>query len=257
MDNSQSALFDLAEPENTPLYEAQDFPFYHGAQYLAEHGFIADDWVPVLRPLDLKLRAIAIDLAARSSSGEHLLPAPNVMLRALQIPLAKVKVVAIGQDPYPTVGHAIGLAFAAEASVRPLPRSLANIYKELESDCGIERAAHADLSSWHTQGVLLLNQALSVSAGNAGAHLKIGWTEVIEAVVAALNERATPPVALLWGKHAQKMAPLMDRMPQLASAHPSPLSASRGFFGSKPFSKINRLLTESGEQPIDWKIPEV
>ncbi|WP_170184104.1 uracil-DNA glycosylase [Glutamicibacter uratoxydans] len=256
MDNSQSTLFDLSDPAGTPVYKASDFPFYFGAQSMADQRFIAEDWVPVLEPLDQLLAGIAEELARRSAAGEHLLPAPEVMFRALQLPLAEVRVVAIGQDPYPTVGHAIGLAFAADAAVRPLPRSLANIYKELEADLGIAKAAHADLSSWHRQGVLLLNQALSVAAGNAGAHLKIGWTQVIEAVVAALNERPNPPVALLWGKHAQKMAGLMDRMPQLASAHPSPLSASRGFFGSKPFSKINRLLAEAGEQPIDWKIPQ-
>src|SRR5699024_11134415 len=168
---------------------------------------------------------------------------------------SQVRVVLIGQDPYPTPGHANGLAFAAQASVRPLPRSLANIYKELNDDLGIAPAAHPDLSAWHERGVLLLNQSLSVQAGNAGAHQRLGWSAVVEAVIAALNQRENPPVALLWGRHAQKLAGLMDRMPQLASAHPSPLSASRGFFGARPFSEINRRLSDSGQPPIDWSLP--
>lgn len=256
MDETQPALFEHAQPPAAPLYEPEDFPFYFGAQSLADQGYIAEDWVQVLLPLDRQLRVLAEKLAAKSAAGEHLLPAPHVMWGALSIPQSSVRVVVIGQDPYPSIGHAIGLSFAADASVRPLPRSLANIYKELHSDLGVPAASHADLSSWHQQGVLLLNQALSVTAGQAGSHLKLGWTPVVEAIIKALNTRENPPIALLWGKHAQKMAPLMDRMQQLSSAHPSPLSASRGFFGSKPFSNINRLLTDAGEQPIDWKIPQ-
>lgn len=255
MDNLQPSLFGDPEPAPIPRYKPGDFPFHHGAQSMAERGFIAQDWVPVLQPLDDRLRAIAVELAGRSAAGEQILPEPHVMLRALRIPLSQVRVVLIGQDPYPTPGHANGLAFAAQASVRPLPRSLANIYKELNDDLGIAPAAHPDLSAWHERGVLLLNQSLSVQAGNAGAHQRLGWSAVVEAVIAALNQRENPPVALLWGRHAQKLAGLMDRMPQLASAHPSPLSASRGFFGSRPFSEINRRLSDSGQPPIDWSLP--
>ncbi|MFJ2620909.1 uracil-DNA glycosylase [Glutamicibacter sp. NPDC087344] len=257
MDNVQPALFPAPEPDPPVRYEAADFPFFHGARYLAERGFIAQDWETVLEPLNRQLRSIAGELAQRSASGEQILPDPHVMLRALGIPAAQVRVVLIGQDPYPTPGHANGLAFAAEASVRPVPRSLANIYRELKDDVGIPPAAHADLSAWHKQGVLLLNQSLSVAAGNAGAHQQLGWSAVVEAVITALNHRENPPIALLWGKHAQKLAGLMDRMPQLTSAHPSPLSASRGFFGSRPFSEINRRLSDAGQAPINWSIPGV
>lgn len=147
------------------------------------------------------------------------------------------------------------MAFAAEKNVRPLPRSLRNIYKELSSDLAVPEAPHPDLSPWHEQGVLLLNQVFSVTAGQAGSHQKLGWTPVVEAIIGALNSRKNPVVAVLWGAHAQKLSPLMGNMPHVHSVHPSPLSASRGFFGSKPFSQINRHLTDSGQAPINWKLP--
>ena len=254
MDDSIPALFDL-QPENpAPMLHAADFPFYHGAKSLASHGFIDESWVPVLQQADPELQQLAQALAARSAAGEQVLPAPDVTFRALTLPFEQVKVLIIGQDPYPTVGHANGLAFAAARHVHPLPRSIANIYKELQSDLGLAPAAHADLGSWHLQGVLLLNQALTVAAGQAGAHQKLGWAPVVKSIISALNQRPQPPVALLWGKPAQKLAPLMDRMQIFASAHPSPLSASRGFFGSKPFSNINRHLSAQGQMPIDWTV---
>lgn len=238
------------------MYEAADFPFYHGAQSMADHGFIAGDWVPALCEQDSLLRSLATDLAARSAAGEQILPAPEVMFRALSLPLSEVKVLIIGQDPYPTPGHANGLAFAANKQVRPLPRSLANIYKELQSDLGLEPVAHPDLSPWLSEGVLLLNQVLSVAAGNAGSHQKLGWAPILHAILTALNDRPRPPAALLWGKHAQKLSESLSNAVQLQSAHPSPLSASRGFFGSKPFSSINRLLSDRGQKPIDWSLPK-
>lgn len=238
------------------MYEAADFPFYHGAQSMADHGFIAGDWVPALSEQDSLLRSLATDLAARSAAGEQILPAPEVMFRALSLPLSEVKVLIIGQDPYPTPGHANGLAFAANKQVRPLPRSLANIYKELQSDLGLEPVAHPDLSPWLSEGVLLLNQVLSVAAGNAGSHQKLGWAPILHAILTALNDRPRPPAALLWGKHAQKLSESLSNAVQLQSAHPSPLSASRGFFGSKPFSSINRLLSDRGQKPIDWSLPK-
>jgi uracil-DNA glycosylase len=147
------------------------------------------------------------------------------------------------------------LAFAANKQVRPLPRSLANIYKELQADLGLDPVPHPDLGPWLSQGVLLLNQVLSVTAGNAGSHQKLGWAPILQAILQALNERPLPLVALLWGNHAQKLSGLLPNAVQLQSAHPSPLSASRGFFGSKPFSNINRLLSDSGQEPIDWSLP--
>ncbi|HAY44484.1 MAG TPA: uracil-DNA glycosylase [Micrococcaceae bacterium] len=255
MDNQQPALFEAPAPQPLPVYSATDFPFYFGSKSLASNGFIAEDWVSTLEPLDGLLQDIALQLALRSQAGEQILPAPEVMLRALSLPLAKIKVLIIGQDPYPTPGHANGLAFAAEKNVRPLPRSLRNIYKELRSDLGVPEAPDPDLSPWHEQGVLLLNQVFSVTAGQAGSHQKLGWAPVVVAIIAALNSRKNPAVAVLWGAHAQKLSPLMGNMPQVHSVHPSPLSASRGFFGSKPFSQINRHLTDSGQVPINWKLP--
>jgi len=251
----QDALFDAPEPPPAPVYGPADFPFFHGAQSMADRGFIAQDWVPALSKQDENLRQLALDLTERSSRGEVLLPEPKVMFRALTLPLAEVKVLIIGQDPYPTPGHPNGLAFAANKQVRPLPRSLKNIYKELEADLNIAPAPHPDLSPWQQRGVLLLNQALSVTAGKAGSHQKLGWEPILDALLSALNERPAPPVAILWGNHAQKFSPALSNLPQLCSAHPSPLSASRGFFGSKPFSETNRLLSAQGQEPIDWSLP--
>ncbi|UTT40356.1 uracil-DNA glycosylase [Glutamicibacter mishrai] len=255
MDEMQDALFDAPEPPPAPVYEPVDFPFFHGAQSMADHGFIAQDWVPALSGQDGNLRRLALELTKRSSQGEVLLPDPKVMFRALTLPLSEVKVLIIGQDPYPTPGHPNGLAFAANKQLRPLPRSLGNIYKELESDLGISPAPHPDLGPWLQRGVLLLNQALSVAAGKAGSHQKLGWEPILASVFAALNTRDNPPVAILWGNHAQKFDADLGNLPQLRSAHPSPLSASRGFFGSKPFSQANRLLSEQGQEPIDWSLP--
>ncbi|PJJ42855.1 uracil-DNA glycosylase [Glutamicibacter mysorens] len=255
MDDMQPALFDAPEPAATPVYDAADFPFYHGAKSMADHGFIAVDWVPALSRQDSLLRRLATDLAARSAAGEQILPAPEVMFRALSLPLSEVKVLIIGQDPYPTPGHPNGLAFAANKQVRPLPRSLANIYKELQADLGLDPVPHPDLGPWLSQGVLLLNQVLSVTAGNAGSHQKLGWAPILQAILQALDERPLPLVALLWGNQAQKLSGSLPNAVQLQSAHPSPLSASRGFFGSKPFSNINRLLSDSGQEPIDWSLP--
>lgn len=255
MDNPQQTLFDQADfSPNNPL-QATDFPFYYGVAHLAELRLIAGDWVPALRAVDAQLRQLATALAERSAAGERILPRPENILRALQLPLHEVKVLILGQDPYPTPGHGNGLAFAAERHVRPLPRSLSNIYKELESDLGIPPAAHPDLSVWHQRGVLLLNQVLTVTAGQAGSHQKLGWQPIVEAILRALNERVEPVVSILWGAKAQALAPLLSRSIQIRSAHPSPLSASRGFFGSRPFSATNQALARLGREPIDWKIP--
>ncbi|WP_235026478.1 uracil-DNA glycosylase [Glutamicibacter sp. JC586] len=255
MDEMQQALFDAPPPPKLPVYVPEEFPFFHGAQSMSETGFIASDWVSTLSTVDKNLRELAIELAARSTQGEVILPEPKVMFRALTLPLAKVKVLIIGQDPYPTPGHANGLAFAANKNVRPLPRSLNNIYTELHTDLGITPAPHPDLSAWQDQGVLLLNQVLTVAAGHAAAHQKIGWSPVLEAILTAINDRATPPVSILWGNHAQKHSALLSNTPQIRTAHPSPLSASRGFFGSKPFSETNRLLSLQGQEPINWSLP--
>jgi uracil-DNA glycosylase len=186
--------------------------------------------------------------------GEQYLPARPDVLRAFRDPFDSVRVLVVGQDPYPTPGHPIGLSFAVERHVRPLPRSLVNIYRELESDLGIPPAAHGDLSAWSAQGVLLLNRVLTVAPGSPASHQGRGWEQVTERAIRALAARGGPLVAILWGKHAEKLVPMLGGVPSIVSAHPSPLSARRGFFGSKPFSRANALLAEQGAEAVDWRV---
>jgi uracil-DNA glycosylase len=168
--------------------------------------------------------------------------------------MADARLLIVGQDPYPTPGHAIGLAFAVDRAVRPVPRSLQNIYRELHDDLGIAPPAHGDLSRWAESGVVLLNRVLTVRPGASGSHRRKGWEAVTEAAIRALVARGGPLVAILWGNDAASLRPLLGATPVIASAHPSPLSASRGFFGSRPFSRANKLLVEQGAEPIDWSL---
>lgn len=221
------------------------------------------DWLPVLSLWEPKLadihRKIAInydDAAHFNGSSSAFLPAADRIFAALSLAPADIRAVIVGQDPYPTPGHAIGLAFATEQHVRPLPRSLNNIYQELHSDLGIQPASHGDLSAWAEQGVLLLNRVLTVAPGQAGSHQKLGWEAITSAIIETVVSMQQPLVGILWGKPAQSLAPLFGNVPLIESAHPSPLSARRGFFGSRPFSRTNALLQEQGAQPIDWRIPE-
>lgn len=193
-------------------------------------------------------------LRAENASGITHLPAPSNILRAFRQPLESVKVVIVGQDPYPTPGHAVGWAFAVDERVRPLPRSLQNIYTELRDDLGIEPGEHGDLSRWVDNGVLLLNRVLTVRAGEAGSHRGIGWEAVTASALEALGRRGGPLVAILWGNDAATAAPLLGDVPIISSAHPSPLSARRGFFGSRPFSRANELLAQQGTAPIEWRV---
>ena len=188
------------------------------------------------------------------AAGRGYLPAGDHVLRAFERPLSDVKVLITGQDPYPTPGHPIGLSFAVDRDVRPLPRSLGNIYAELESDLGIPPAPHGDLTAWSDQGVLLLNRVLTVRPGEAGSHRRWGWEQVTELAIRALVARDRPLVAILWGKDAANLQPLLGDTPVIVSAHPSPLSARRGFFGSRPFSRANALLEGLGASPVDWRI---
>lgn len=220
---------------------------------LAASGLIDRGWAQALAPVADDIAALGERLRAEENSGY--LPAGEHVLRAFQRPLADVKVLVVGQDPYPTPAHAIGLSFAVERHVRPLPRSLGNIYRELDDDLGITPAPHGDLSAWSEQGVLLLNRVLTVAPRAAGSHRGWGWEAVTDAAIRALVARGTPLVAVLWGNDALKLRPLLGDTPVVASAHPSPLSARRGFFGSKPFSRVNELLREQGAQPVDWRIP--
>lgn len=216
---------------------------------------IAPDWAEALSPAEQQIHALGDFLREEAASGRGYLPHGEHVLRAFTRPLAEVKVLIVGQDPYPTPGHPIGLSFAVEEHVRPLPRSLANIYSELQADLGIPPAAHGDLTAWQEQGVLLLNRVLTVRPGSPGSHRRRGWEEITELAIRALVARGGPLVALLWGKDAQSLVPMLGAVPYVASPHPSPLSASRGFFGSRPFSRVNELLAQQGGQQIDWQIP--
>ena len=215
---------------------------------------IAPDWAEALRPVENRLHEIGGFLREEVRAGRGYLPAGEAVLRAFTRPMSEVRVLIVGQDPYPTPGHPIGLSFAVERHVRPLPRSLTNIYKELESDLGIAPAAHGDLSSWQDQGVLLLNRVLTVAPGAPASHRRRGWEETTEHAIRALVSRGGPLAAILWGRDAQSLIPLLGEVPHVASPHPSPLSASRGFFGSRPFSQVNALLEAQGAGPVDWRI---
>jgi uracil-DNA glycosylase len=212
-------------------------------------------WAAALEPVADRIAAMGDFLRAELAAGRRYLPEGVNVLRAFTAPFDRARVLIVGQDPYPTPGHPIGLSFAVDRHVRPIPRSLANIYKELHDDLGIPPAAHGDLTGWADQGVLLLNRVLTVQAGNSGSHRGKGWEEVTQAAIEALVARGTPLVAILWGRDAGTLRPLLGDTPVIASAHPSPLSASSGFFGSKPFSRANELLAAAGADPIDWRLP--
>lgn len=193
-------------------------------------------------------------LRAELAAGRGYLPAGDKVLRAFSRPLAAVRVLVVGQDPYPTPGHAVGLSFSVAPAVRPLPRSLVNIFTELQADLGIPAAACGDLSPWFDQGVLLLNRVLTVRPGAPGSHRGKGWEEVTECAIEALAARGGPLVAILWGRDAQSLTPRLQGIPVITSAHPSPMSAHAGFFGSRPFSRTNAALAGQGAQPIDWRL---
>ena len=221
---------------------------------LAADGEIDRGWADALADVQPTISGIGDFLRAEHEEGRASLPEGRNVLRAFRQPLDQVRVLIVGQDPYPTPGHPIGLSFAVERHVRPLPRSLANIYRELNDDLGIPPAEHGDLTSWSESGVLLLNRVLTVAPGASGSHRGIGWEKVTDAAIAALAHRGGPLVAILWGNDAQKLRPALGAVPVIASAHPSPLSASRGFFGSRPFSRANDLLEQAGGDPIDWRV---
>lgn len=224
-------------------------------QGLVERGLVAPDWAEALSPVDERIGALGRFLRAEIAAGRGYLPAGEHVMRAFARPLGDVRVLVVGQDPYPTPGHPIGLSFAVAPDVRPVPRSLANIYAELNTDLGLAPVAHGDLSAWADQGVMLLNRVLTVGPGAAASHRGRGWEAVTECAITALAARGGPCAAILWGRDAQSLKPMLGSIPWVESAHPSPLSASRGFFGSRPFSRVNRLLADQGAGPIDWALP--
>ncbi|MEU4684419.1 uracil-DNA glycosylase [Streptomyces xinghaiensis] len=212
-------------------------------------------WAKALDPVAGQIAAMGDFLRAEIAAGRTYLPAGPNVLRAFQQPFDEVRVLIVGQDPYPTPGHAVGLSFSVAPEVRPLPGSLENIFRELRSDLGVERPSSGDLTPWTRQGVLLLNRALTTAPRRPAAHRGKGWEAVTEQAIRALAERGRPLVAILWGRDARTVRPLLGPLPAVESAHPSPMSADRGFFGSRPFSRANDLLVQQGGQPVDWRLP--
>jgi len=211
---------------------------------------VAPDWVPVLDEVAPTLATLGAFLREEIAAGRGYLPASDAILRAFTTPLADVRVLIVGQDPYPTPGDPVGLSFSVPRG-RPMPRSLANIAKELLADTG-ETLATGDLSSWKDQGVMLLNRVLTVRPSAPGSHRGQGWEDVTEHAIRALAARGGPLVAVLWGRDARNLRPLLGEIPAIESPHPSPLSASSGFFGSRPFSRTNAALDAHGAAPIRW-----
>lgn len=213
---------------------------------------IAPDWASELADIEPQIHTMGDWLRAELSAGRPYLPSGQSVLRAFTLPLAQVRVLVVGQDPYPTPGHPVGLSFSVGADVTPLPASLRNMYKELSDDLGIAPPPNGDLTPWFTQGVLLLNRVLTVQPGSPGSHRGKGWEAITQRAIEVLAARGGPLVTVLWGRDARNLKPLLGNIPVVESAHPSPLSASAGFFGSRPYSRVNALLTEQGAAPIRW-----
>lgn len=225
-----------------------------GLRELAADGLIHESWAEALEPVAPDIARMGEFLRSEVAAGQQYLPSGDRVLRAFAAPLDDVRVLIVGQDPYPTPGHPIGLSFAVEEHVRPLPRSLQNIYRELRDDLGIEPPVHGDLGDWSRNGVMLLNRVLTVRPGAPASHRGKGWERVTDHAIRVLVARKTPLVAILWGRDAQSLKPMLGDTPVVESVHPSPLSASRGFFGSRPFSRANALLEQRGGQPVDWRL---
>ena len=217
-------------------------------------AIIDEQSAEALSPVEPVIREMGDFLRAELKAGREYLPAGENILRAFTYPLDEVKVLIVGQDPYPTKGHPVGLSFSVDPDVRPIPRSLTNIYRELHDDLGMDIPSNGDLTPWCDQGVMLLNRVLTVHRGNAASHRGKGWEKVTDHAIRTLVARNKPLVAILWGRPAQELKPLLGTTPIVMSPHPSPLSASRGFFGSKPFSRANQLLEDQGATPVDWSL---
>lgn len=221
---------------------------------LVDRGLMAADWAEALTPVEDRIAAMGDFLRAELAAGRRYQPSGEQVLRAFQRPLADVRVLIVGQDPYPNPDHPVGLSFSVPREVTPLPPSLANMYAELATDLGIPPAPHGDLTAWAEQGVMLLNRVLTVEPGRSNSHKGKGWEAVTEHAIRVLAARGGPLVAVLWGNDARRLAPWLEGVPRVESAHPSPLSAYRGFFGSKPYSQVNQLLAEQGGEAVDWQI---
>lgn len=216
---------------------------------------VGPGWAPALAPVEDRIRAMGEFLRAESAAGRGFLPGGERIFAAFQQPFERVRVLILGQDPYPTPGHPIGLCFSVGPDVRPLPKSLDNIFREYVDDLGHPPPATGDLTPWVDQGVLLLNRCLTVQPGRPASHRGKGWEEVTSRAIEALVARDQPLVALLWGRDARSLAPVVGPDMCIQSPHPSPLSASKGFLGSRPFSRANELLARHGAEPVDWRLP--
>jgi uracil-DNA glycosylase len=218
-------------------------------------GVVEEGWARALEPIADRIRALGDFLREEQAAGRRFLPRGDRIFSAFRVPLDEVRVLVVGQDPYPTPGHPIGLCFSIAADVQPLPKSLQNIFREYQDDLGLPPPSSGDLNPWVDQGVMLLNRVLTVRAGSPRSHRGRGWEEVTEHAIRSLAARDRPLVAVLWGRDARELRPLLGSHPAVESPHPSPLSARSGFFGSRPFSRVNRLLEEAGERPVDWRLP--
>jgi uracil-DNA glycosylase len=212
-------------------------------------------WAEALEPVAGRIAAMGAFLRAEIAAGRRYLPAGENVLRAFKQPFTDVRVLIVGQDPYPTPGHPVGLSFSVAPEVKRLPASLVNIFREYSDDLGYATPSNGDLTPWTERGVLLLNRVLTVAPGKPGSHRGQGWEEVTEQAIRALAAREAPLVAILWGRDARTLVPLLDGVGCVESAHPSPYSANSGFFGSRPFSRANQLLAQRGAEPVDWKLP--
>ena len=224
---------------------------------LVEQGLVAPDWAEALAPVDEQISRMGRFLREELAAGRGYLPAGRHVLRAFSRPLADVKVLIVGQDPYPTPGHPVGLSFSVAPGVEP-PRSLVNIFTELVADQGCPPPTSGDLTPWADAGVMLLNRCLTVRPGSSASHRGRGWEPVTDQAIRTLAARAkegAPLTAILWGRDAQSLKGELSPIPWVESPHPSPLSAHRGFFGSRPFSRVNRMLEDQGGTPVDWRLP--
>jgi uracil-DNA glycosylase len=219
------------------------------------NSIIDPGWAEALADIEPRIRAMGQFLRGENAAGRGYLPAGQDVLRAFTYPLNQVKVLIVGQDPYPTPGHPVGLSFSVAPDVHPLPGSLRNIFQELVHDAAIPRPSTGDLTPWCDQGVMLLNRVLTVQPAQAGSHRGKGWEAITEYAIDTLARRGGPLVAILWGRDAANLGPRLGKVPRIESPHPSPLSASRGFFGSRPFTRANALLAEQGAAPVDWSLP--
>ncbi len=212
-------------------------------------------WPQALDPVRDRIAAMGEFLRAEQAAGRRFLPAGDRVFAAFQTPFEQVRVLVVGQDPYPTPGHPIGYCFSVAPDVRPFPKSLQNIFREYVDDLGLPMPATGDLTPWAQRGVMLLNRVLTVRPGAPASHRGQGWEHVTAQAIRALVDRGGPLVAVLWGRDARQLRPHLGDVPIVESAHPSPLSAHRGFFGSRPFSRANALLEQQGVDPLDWALP--